>query len=85
MRGKLQTIGSETGLILDRSLLERVNLEADAEVEIEASDDTLIVRAVRDARHNPLEEAFRHMMEDMPSGPKAAPGGDPDEPSVYQG
>lgn len=60
MRTRIVKIGNSQGVRIPKLLLERSNLAE--EVELEAEDDRIIIRSMRQPRHD-WERAFRAMAE----------------------
>lgn len=60
MKTRIVKIGNSQGVRIPKLLLERSNLPE--EIELEAEDDRIIIRATRQARHG-WEAAFRGMAE----------------------
>jgi antitoxin MazE len=60
----LTVMGDELGLILDKSLLERLNLGPDTPLELRVEGQTLIVRAAgEEGRRARIREATGKMMD----------------------
>jgi antitoxin MazE len=60
MRTRIVKIGNSQGVRIPKLLLERSNLAE--EVELEAEDDRIIIRSMKQPRHD-WERAFRAMAE----------------------
>ena len=63
MRTKLTNFGSDFGIILERPMLDALNIAPEAEVDIKIEKESLVVSPVRETQHNAVAEAFHHLCE----------------------
>jgi antitoxin component of MazEF toxin-antitoxin module len=63
MRTKIRNIGSDCGIILDRPMLDALNISPEAEVDIRVEKESLVVCPVRETQHNAVAEAFHRLLE----------------------
>jgi len=63
MRTKITSIGSDCGIILERSILDALNIAPESEVEIRVEKDALIIRPIRDTHHNAVADAFQKLVD----------------------
>jgi len=52
MRKRLTRSGNSLALVIDKSLLEALEIDADTELELSTDGDVLVVTPVRDARRS---------------------------------
>lgn len=63
MRTKITNMGSDCGIILERPLLDALNIAPESEVEIRIEREALVVRPIRDTQYNAVAEAFQQLVE----------------------
>lgn len=62
MTKRLQAIGNSAGVIIDKPILDLLQITSDTELELSTDGDRLIITPVRD-RAKVLEEAQRRVLE----------------------
>lgn len=60
---KLSRMGNSTGLILDRPILQQLDIEADAEVEVSVENDAIVIRPHRHASDDEARAAGRKLVQ----------------------
>jgi antitoxin component of MazEF toxin-antitoxin module len=58
---QLTRIGNSTGLIIDRALLQQLDLGPESEVEIRVQGDSLVITPHRHASNEQFERAANHV------------------------
>jgi antitoxin component of MazEF toxin-antitoxin module len=60
---KLTRMGNSTGLILDRPILQQVDIEPDAEVEVSVENNSIVIRPHRYASDEKARAAGRKVIQ----------------------
>lgn len=60
---KLIVVGDEVAIVLDRSMLDRLDIDEQTSLEVTAEGDAVVVRAVRDAHPDEVAESASRMMD----------------------
>ena len=63
MRKRLVAIGNSLGVILERPILELLNIGRDTELDMTTDGEALIIRPARAARSRKVAESARRMMD----------------------
>ena len=63
MQKKLCAIGSSLGLIIDKPILELLNIDKDTTLDVSTDGEALIIRPVRAARQRRLREVADGLMD----------------------
>jgi antitoxin component of MazEF toxin-antitoxin module len=63
MRKKLSAIGNSLGLIIDKPILELLNIDKDTTLEVSTDGEALIIRPVRARRDKRLREVADAIMD----------------------
>lgn len=63
MRKRLVAIGNSLGVILERPILELLNIGRDTELEMTTDGEALIIRPAKAARSRKVAESARRMMD----------------------
>jgi antitoxin component of MazEF toxin-antitoxin module len=63
MRKKLKPFGNSLGLIIERPILELLNIDRDTELEITTDGEGLIIRPVRMDHEGRVKESAERMMD----------------------
>ena len=59
---KLSRLGNSTGLILDRPILQQVDIEPDSEVEVSVENNAIVIRPHRYANDKEARAAGRKVL-----------------------
>jgi antitoxin MazE len=59
----LSAVGNSLGLIIERPILELLNITKDTELEVRTDGDALIIRPVRKEKHERVREATHRLMD----------------------
>lgn len=59
---KLSTVGNSLGLIIERPILELLNITKDTPLEIKTDGEALIIRPVSNTREERIRESTEKMM-----------------------
>ena len=62
MRKKLVAVGNSVGLVIDKPILELLQIARDSEVELRTDGERLIVEPVREDRKKRIEAANKRVM-----------------------
>ena len=62
MRKKLTAIGNSLGLVIEKPILELLEIDRDTELEIRTDGTGLIIQPVRDTRESRIREAADRAM-----------------------
>ena len=62
MLKKLSTIGNSLGLIIERPILELLNITKDTPLEVKTDGEALIIRPVKLSKKERIRESTRRMM-----------------------
>lgn len=65
---KLSAVGNSLGLIIDRPILELLDITKDTLLEVKTDGEALIIRPARSMATVPSENAFLSAMRTKPSG-----------------
>lgn len=60
---KLTKMGNSTGLIIDRPILQQLDIEPDSEVEVSVENDAIVIRAHRHASDDDARSAGRKVIQ----------------------
>ena len=63
MKKRLVAIGNSLGVILERPILELLNIERETELEMTTDGEALIIRPAKVARRRKSAESARRMMD----------------------
>lgn len=63
MRKRLVAIGNSLGVILERPILELLNIDRDTELEMTTDGEALILRPAKSARRKKVADSARRMMD----------------------
>lgn len=63
MQKTLSAIGNSLGLIIERPILDLLNIDKETKLEIRTDGESLIIRPVREDRHSRLLRATERMMD----------------------
>ena len=63
MVNTLTAIGNSLGLIIDRPILDLLNIDKDTKLEIRTDGEALIIRPVREDHRPPVQRATERMMD----------------------
>lgn len=63
MRKRLVAIGNSLGVILERPILELLNIGRDTELEMTTDGEALILRPAKSARRKRVADSARRMMD----------------------
>ena len=63
MRKKLSAIGNSLGIVIEKPILELLNIDRETELEISTDGNRLILEPVRSARRKKLTEAAQRAMD----------------------
>lgn len=63
MRKKLSAIGNSLGIVIEKPILELLNIDRETELEISTDGNRLILEPVRSARRKRLTEAAQRAMD----------------------
>jgi len=59
----LSAIGNSLGLIIEKPILELLNITRDTKLEVKTDGEALIIRPVREARRSRLQRATERLMD----------------------
>ena len=62
MLKKLSTIGNSLGLVIERPILELLNITKDTPLEVKTDGEALIIRPVKLSKKERIRESTRRMM-----------------------
>jgi antitoxin MazE len=63
MRKKLMAIGNSLGIIIDKPILELLDIDRDTELEIRTDGEALIIRPARAAKRRRVAKSADRMLE----------------------
>ncbi len=63
MRKKLTAIGNSLGLVIEKPILDLLNINRETELEITTDGDGLSIRPVRESRAKRIEDAAHRAMD----------------------
>jgi len=63
MEKTLSAIGNSLGLIIERPILDLLNIDKDTKLEVRTDGEALIIRPVRKGRRARVKEATEHLMD----------------------
>lgn len=63
MEKTLSAIGNSLGLIIEKPILDLLNIDKDTRLEIRTDGEALIIRPVRDARSTRVTQSTERMMD----------------------
>ncbi len=63
MEKTLRAIGNSLGLIIERPILDLLNIDKDTVLEVKTDGEALIIRPVRNKRRSRLQQATERMMD----------------------
>mgnify|MGYP003565987216 CR=1 FL=1 len=58
----LSAIGNSLGLIIERPILDLLNIDKDTKLEVKTDGEALIIRPVRESRRTQVKEATERLM-----------------------
>jgi antitoxin MazE len=64
MRKKLTAIGNSLGIVIEKPILELLNIDRDTELELTTDGDRLIVEPLRSKRRSRVIESTRRIMKE---------------------
>jgi antitoxin MazE len=62
MRKKLSTVGNSLGFVIEKPILELLNIDRDTELEVSTDGTRLIIEPVREARKKRIAEVHTKVM-----------------------
>jgi antitoxin MazE len=63
MRKRLMAIGNSLGIIIEKPILELLDINKDTELEIRTDGEALIIRPAKSARKQLITDSAKHMLE----------------------
>ena len=63
MRKRLMAIGNSLGIIIEKPILELLDINRDTELEIRTDGEALIIRPARAAKRRRVSESAKRMMD----------------------
>ena len=63
MRKKLSSIGNSLGLVIEKPILELLDIDRETELEMTTDGERLIIEPVRSARRSKLRAAAKRVMD----------------------
>jgi antitoxin component of MazEF toxin-antitoxin module len=63
MRKRLVAIGNSLGIILEKPILELLNIQRETDLEMTTDGDALILRPIREERRRRVKAAARRVMD----------------------
>jgi antitoxin MazE len=63
MRKRLMAIGNSLGIIIEKPILELLDIDRETELEIRTDGEALIIRPAKAARRNRIADSARRMMD----------------------
>lgn len=63
MEKTLSAIGNSLGLIIERPILDLLNIDKDTKLEVKTDGEALIIRPVREARRSRVQRATERLMD----------------------